>query len=93
MTTKGNHHIKQCENAVLEWVADGTLTILHVSEKPNIADIFTKEMRNCRNFRPLRDSLMCRSSNYNKRLHSSVDISPVLAQNGAVYSTALSWPS
>jgi hypothetical protein len=32
MTTKGNCHIKQCENAVWEWVADSTLTVLHVSE-------------------------------------------------------------
>jgi hypothetical protein len=77
---KGNRNIEQRENAVRERVADGTLTILHVSGKTNIGDIFTKEMRDGADFRRLRDSLMCRSSNYNKRLHSSVDISPVLAQ-------------
>ncbi len=80
MTTKGNFHIKQCENAVQEWVADGTLTVLHVSGKTNIADIFTKEMCNGANFWCLRDSLMCRSSNYNKRFHSSVASSPVLVK-------------
>jgi hypothetical protein len=50
MTAKGNCQIKQRENAVWEWVADGTLTVLHVSGKTNIPDIFTKEMRNGANF-------------------------------------------
>jgi hypothetical protein len=77
MTTKGNCHIKQRENAVWEWVADGTLTVLHVSGKTNIADINTKEMHNGADF-GCRDSLMCRSSNYNKHFHSSVNGSPVL---------------
>jgi hypothetical protein len=77
MMTKGNHHIEQHENAVREWVADSTLTLLQVSGKTNIADIFTKEMCNGANFQHLRDSLMCRSSNYNKRSHSSGEISPV----------------
>ncbi len=66
MTTKGNIcHIEQRENAALEWVADSTLTVLHVSGKINTANIFTKEMRNGANFQCLRDSLMCHSSNYN----------------------------
>jgi len=50
MMTKGNHHIEQRENAVREWVADSTLTLLQVSGKTNIADIFTKEMCNGANF-------------------------------------------
>jgi hypothetical protein len=33
MTTKGNCHIKQRESAVGEWVANSTLTVLHVSGK------------------------------------------------------------
>jgi hypothetical protein len=33
MTTKGNRHIEQRENAVREWIANGTLTVLHVSGK------------------------------------------------------------
>jgi hypothetical protein len=80
MTTKGNRHIEQCKNAVQEWVADSTLTVLHVSGKTNTANIFTKEMRGGANFQCLRDSLMCHSIDYNKRLHSSVDSSPTLAQ-------------
>ncbi len=79
MTIKGNCHIKQCENTVWEWVADSTLTVLHVSGKTNIADIFTREMRDGANF-GCRDSLMCCSSNYNKHFHSSVSSSPMLAQ-------------
>jgi hypothetical protein len=60
MTTKGNCHIEQRENAVQEWVANGILTVSHVSGKTNIADIFMKEMRDGANFQCLRDSLMCR---------------------------------
>ncbi len=80
MTTKDNCHIEQHENPVWEWVANITLTILHVSGKTNIAKIFTKKMRDGANFQRLRDFLMCHSSTYNKHLHSSVDISPMLAQ-------------
>jgi hypothetical protein len=50
MMAKGNRHIEQRENAVREWVAEGTLTVLHVSGKTNIADIFTNEMHNGANF-------------------------------------------
>jgi hypothetical protein len=50
MTTKGNCHVEQCENAVQEWVVDGALTVLYVSRKTNIANIFTKNMRNGANF-------------------------------------------
>ncbi len=44
MTTKGNRHIKNRENATREWVAYGTIAVKHVSGKSNVADIFTKEM-------------------------------------------------
>jgi hypothetical protein len=80
MTTKGNHHTKQRENTVWEWVVNGTLTVLHVRGKTNIANIFTREMRDGANFRRLRDSLICHSSDYNKLLHSSDDRSPMLVQ-------------
>ncbi len=66
MTTKGNRHIKNKENSILEWVADGTISVSHVSGKCNVSDIFTKEMRNSANFHHLRDSFMCRSSDYLK---------------------------
>jgi hypothetical protein len=81
MTTKGNRHIENRKIAVREWVADGTLTILHVNGKTNIADIFTKEMHDGANFCCLRDSLMCCSSDYNRHFHISTEApSPVLAQ-------------
>ena len=66
MTTKGNRHIKNKENSTQEWVADGTISVSHISGKYNISDIFTKEMSDSTNFRHLQDSFMCRSSNYLK---------------------------
>jgi hypothetical protein len=81
ITTKGNRHIENHKNTVCELVFDGTLTILHVNSKTNIADIFTKEMRNGTNFYRLCDSLMCHLSDYNRRVHISIESpSPVLAQ-------------
>jgi hypothetical protein len=52
------------ENSVREWVADKTLNILHVSGHDNPANIFTKEMRDGAHFRRLRDSFMCRLSDF-----------------------------
>ena len=42
MTTKGNRHIENRENSTPEWVANGTISVSHVSGKCNIVDIFTK---------------------------------------------------
>jgi hypothetical protein len=64
MMTKGNCHIKNKENSIREWVADGTISVSHVSGKCNVSNIFTKEMRDSANFCCLCDSFMCRSSNY-----------------------------
>jgi hypothetical protein len=50
MTTKGYRHVKLKENAVCQWVEDGTLTVSHVAGKCNTSNIFTKEMRNGANF-------------------------------------------
>ena len=52
------------ENSVREWVENKTLNVLHVSGRINPADIFTKEMRDGAHFRRLRDSFMCRLSNF-----------------------------
>jgi hypothetical protein len=52
MTTKGNHHIENEENSAQERVADGTFTVSHVSCKSNIADIFTKEMKDSAHLLP-----------------------------------------
>jgi hypothetical protein len=84
MTTKGNCHIENRENSTRKWVADGTITVSHTSGKYNVADIFTKEMRDSANFRCLRDSFMCRSSDYVKGILPNVpnlSEAPVLAQS------------
>ena len=82
MTTKGNRHIEYRENSTREWVADGTITVKHVAGKCNVSDIFTKEMRDAANFCRLRDSFMCRSSDYLKGIHHlASDASSVLAQS------------
>jgi hypothetical protein len=69
MTTKGNHHIKNCKNSTRKWIADKTITVTHFSSKCNVSDIFTKEMQDSANSRWLRDSFMCRASNYLKGRH------------------------
>ena len=90
MTTKGNRHIENKENSTREWVADGTLSVSHVSGKCNIADIFTKEMRDSTNFRRLRDAFMCRASVYLKGILPNIPNAaqsptpvPILAQSSA----------
>ena len=72
LTTKGNRHIEHRENATREWVADGTLTVAHVSGKCNPSDIFTKEMRDGANFRRIRDSFMSRASTFLKGIYNSL---------------------
>jgi hypothetical protein len=86
MTTKGNRHIENWENATREWAADGTISITHVSGKCNVLGIFTKEMRDSSNFRHLQDLFMCCSSNFLKRVHhiapdTTPHTPPVLAQS------------
>jgi len=72
LTTKGNRHIEHRENATREWVADGTITIAHVSGKCNPSDLFTKEMRDGANFRRIRDSFMSRASTFLKGIYHSL---------------------
>ena len=90
MTTKGNRHIENRENSTREWVADGTISVSHISGKCNIADIFTKEMHNSANFCRLRDAFMCRASDYLKGILPNVPnaaqsptSTPILAQSSA----------
>jgi hypothetical protein len=47
------------ENRVRENVATDFITIRHVDGKVNIADIFTKEMKDTTDFVELRDLFMC----------------------------------
>ena len=88
MTTKGNRHIENRENSTREWVADGTISVSHIRGKCNIADIFTKEMRDSANFHRLRDAFMCRASDYLKGILPNVPnaaqsptSAPILAQS------------
>jgi hypothetical protein len=53
MTTKQIRHMEMRKNAVCEWVQDAFLKVLHVSGRINLADIFTKEMRDGAHFQRL----------------------------------------
>jgi hypothetical protein len=57
-TTKGLHHIQMKENRVRENIASKFVTILHIEGKVNLADIFTKEMKDTSHFITLRDMFM-----------------------------------
>jgi len=64
ITSKKIRHMELRENSVREWVENKTLDVLHVSGRINPADIFTKEMGDGAHFRWLRDSFMCRLSDF-----------------------------
>jgi hypothetical protein len=57
-TTKGLRHIQMRENRVRENVQSGFVKICHVQGKLNLADLFTKEMRDTNHFVELRDLMM-----------------------------------
>ena len=54
-TTKGLRHMTIRENAVRESVLDGTVVIKHIAGDFNIADIFTKELKDTATFLNIRD--------------------------------------
>jgi hypothetical protein len=58
-TLKGLCHIQMKENLVRENIANQFVTIKHIDGKKNIADIFTKEMKDTGHFVELRDLFMC----------------------------------
>jgi hypothetical protein len=58
-TTKGLRHIQMKENRVRENITSNFVTIQHIDGKVNIADIFTKEMKDTSHFVELRDLFMC----------------------------------
>jgi hypothetical protein len=58
-TTKGLRHIQMKENHVRENIATNFVVIHHVHGKVNLADIFTKEMKDTGHFVALRDLMMC----------------------------------
>ncbi len=45
LTTKGNHHIKNCKNSTHERVVDGTITVTHVSSKCNVLTNLPKKCK------------------------------------------------
>ena len=57
-TTKGLCHIQMKENRVHENVQNSFVSICHVDGKTNIADLFTKEMRDTGHFVELRDLIL-----------------------------------
>jgi hypothetical protein len=58
-TTKGLRHIQMRENRVRENIVSNFISVCHVGGKTNIADIFTKEMKDTSHFVELRDLFMC----------------------------------
>jgi hypothetical protein len=58
-TTKGLRHIQMKENHVRENVANQFVHVQHIDGKINLADIFTKEMKDVTHFIELRDRIMC----------------------------------
>jgi hypothetical protein len=57
-TTKGLRHIQMKENRVRENIISSFVTIRHIEGKINLADIFTKEMKDTSHFVELRDLFM-----------------------------------
>ena len=59
--TKGLCHIQMRENRVRENVASDFVSICHIDGKINLANIFTKEMKDVTHFVEIRDKFMCHS--------------------------------
>jgi len=58
-TTKGLRHIQMHENRVRENIASRFISVCHIDGKINLADIFTKEMKDTSHFVELRNLFMC----------------------------------
>jgi len=58
-TTKNLWHIQTCENRIRENIASKFVSICHIDGKINLANIFTKEMKDTAHFVHLRDLFMC----------------------------------
>ncbi len=61
-TTKGLRHIQMRENRVRENIMSNFIRVNHVDGKLNLADIFTKEMKDTVHFVEIRDVIMCSRS-------------------------------
>jgi hypothetical protein len=60
MTSKGLRHIQMRENRIRENIATKFICINHIGGKINLADVFTKEMKDTLHFVEIRDLFMCR---------------------------------
>jgi hypothetical protein len=58
-TTKGLGHIQMRENRIRKNIEKNFVSIHHIDGKINLADIFTKEMKDVSHFVELRDLFMC----------------------------------
>ena len=58
MTTKGLRHMTIRENAIRESVDNKFIKVMHVSGKTNLADMFTKEMKDTNHFINLRNLIV-----------------------------------
>jgi len=58
-TTKGLRHIQMKENRVRENILSKFVCVCHIDGKINLADLFTKEMKDVKHFVELRDLMMC----------------------------------
>lgn len=72
MTSKNTRHMEMRDNSIREWVEDKSLSVQHVKGTCNPSDIFTKEMKDGTHFRRLRDSFMCRYSDFLRDSLSSI---------------------
>jgi hypothetical protein len=57
-TTKGLRHIQMQENHVRENAENNFVSIQHIGGKQNLADLFTKEMKDTNHFVELRDLMV-----------------------------------
>jgi hypothetical protein len=57
-TTKGLRYVQMRKNCVRENVQSGFVPIHHVNGKTNLADLFTKEMKDTSHFVELRHLMM-----------------------------------
>jgi hypothetical protein len=58
-TSKGLRHIQMRENRIRENIASKFVSICHIDGKLNLADVFTKEMKDTSHFVEIRDLFMC----------------------------------
>jgi hypothetical protein len=60
VTTKGLRRIQMHKNRIRENIATNFVSIQHIDGKINLADIFTKEMKDTSHFVELHDLIMCK---------------------------------